>query len=126
MRVTAIVAPPPPRIPDFDLDFYTEAQDLHRLTALIRDQSGLTESDAPDSLLPPPARHHRRRRFMERFARLNDKLVEIITDHSLVSFIPMSLKVRDMIPESCRCHGPLPQRGVHCRTLRVCWALFDS
>jgi hypothetical protein len=35
----------------------------------------------------------RRRGFMQRFARLNDKLVEIIQDHSLVSFLPMSIKV---------------------------------
>jgi hypothetical protein len=95
----------------FDLDFYAEAQDLHHVAALIRSESsteggsadsGVVDSleaaasrpacDGPGSVGPPPG--GKRRGFMQRFARLNDKIVEIIQDHSLVSFVPMSIKVR--------------------------------
>lgn len=71
--------------PDFDLDYYTDAQDLHQLTALIRGQSGLADDDGGGggggAAGAPPGGPQRRRRFMERWARLNDKLVEIIEDH---------------------------------------------
>lgn len=36
-----------------------------------------------------------RRRFRQRYAKLNEKIVEIIEDHSLVAFVPLSLQVRE-------------------------------
>ena len=69
------IYPPPPRLPllilpAFNLDFYTEVLDLHRLM--------LAFSEDP---------------FFEKYRKLNEALCDVVQEYSLVSFYTLNVQV---------------------------------
>lgn len=55
---------------DFNIDFYTDVLDLHQLIDTFEEQSG----------------------FMSKFKKLNEKIVEVVENYGLVTFIPLTVK----------------------------------
>lgn len=54
----------------FDIDYYTEVMDLSYLLSLLSDES-----------------------FFSRYKKLNEAIISIVEDHSLVSFLTLSIQV---------------------------------
>ena len=61
---------PPSLSTDFDLDYYTEVLDLHYLLAYL--------SDNP---------------FFQKYKKLNEALIGLVEEYSLVSFLPLAVEV---------------------------------
>ena len=101
--------------PSFDLDFYTDMNEISHLAYQLRsraegeqsilggdddnDSNGQGDSGSSSSSAGPnnnasviAAGRRHGSKFRQRYAKLNDKIAEIIDDHSLVAFVPLSLQ----------------------------------
>ncbi|XP_006631334.2 GPN-loop GTPase 2 [Lepisosteus oculatus] len=81
----------------FNLDYYTEVLDLSYLLGHLAEDP-----------------------FFKKFKRLNEKLVEVIEDYSLVSFVPLNIQDKESMVQVIRqvdkangyCFGDLEQRSL--------------
>lgn len=74
----------------FNLDFYTDVLDLRYLLNRLEDLDN--DDDTQAITLEPRHNAMAKSRFTERFHHLNEKLIEVIEDFSLVSFVPMQIQ----------------------------------
>ncbi|RLN72772.1 hypothetical protein BBJ28_00022923 [Nothophytophthora sp. Chile5] len=75
----------------FNLDFYTDVLDLRYLLDRLDEPDADEEDDAPVTLEPRRAATATSR-LAQRFRRMNEALVDVIEDFSLVSFVPLQIQ----------------------------------
>ena len=82
---------------DFNLEFYTNVFDLHYILDHITSPDDIPPDDSPSSLSSVSSSSRSKSKIKpkhsasERFKALNTVLTDVISDYSLVSFIPLNI-----------------------------------